>query len=179
MRLSQRKYAEHRKERGASGGSLAAVQKALATGRIEIGADGLIDPEEADRGWLERTNSSQSRQVREKRQGTKESAEEPRHSSAGSSEGQSYFEAQRQREWIRVQKDQLELDLRRQQVVELAPINAWGAGMILKAREELLRIAPELRDRLAQEADPIACEQLVAARIQSALNVLAEYRHKA
>jgi len=175
MGLSQRKYAEYRRERGLPGGTDKAVYDALTQGRIQRNSDGKIDPEQADKDWLERTNVNKSRQKRETDAG---SADEPRHSSAGSTDGTSYFEAQRQREWIRVEKEKLELDLRREQVVELAPINAWGAGMILKAREELLRIAPELRDRLAQETDPIACEKLVAARVNAALSVLAEYRHE-
>jgi hypothetical protein len=47
--LSQRKYAKHRQV------SLSAVQKALRTGRIAVGADGTIDPEAADRAWTART----------------------------------------------------------------------------------------------------------------------------
>lgn len=50
-RLSQRAYALHRKGRQLPGGTLRAVQKALEDGRIRIGADGRIDPRQADREW--------------------------------------------------------------------------------------------------------------------------------
>ncbi len=49
MGLSQRGYARHRSC------SLKAVQKALATGRIQALPDGTIDPEAADRAWSTRT----------------------------------------------------------------------------------------------------------------------------
>ncbi len=170
MNLSLRKYAQHRKQKGLTGGSLRGVQKAIQSGRIRTEPDGTINPERADADWLERTSVTKSRSMtRERRQ---EEFREPQHTAAGNN--RSFFEAQRQREWIRVQKDQLELDLRQQRVVELAPINAWGAGMVIKARQELLRIAPELRDRLAQEADPIACEGLIAKRVQAVLEALAD-----
>jgi hypothetical protein len=48
MGLSQRGYARHRRC------TLAAVQKALATGRITAGPDGLIDAATADRTWAAR-----------------------------------------------------------------------------------------------------------------------------
>jgi hypothetical protein len=89
---------------------------------------------------------------------------------------ESYAAAQARKETALATIREIEVSVKRRELVPIGKINAFVAGMIIKAREELLRIAPELRDRLAQEADPIACEQLVAARIQSALNVLAEYR---
>jgi hypothetical protein len=49
MGLSVRAYARHR------GVSHVAVLKALRSGRIEVGADGTIDPAVADRTWHERT----------------------------------------------------------------------------------------------------------------------------
>jgi hypothetical protein len=51
MRLSRRKYAEYRRERGLRGGSLEAVRKAIETGRIAIEPDGLIDADRADALW--------------------------------------------------------------------------------------------------------------------------------
>jgi len=53
--LSLRAYARHRARLGLPGRSLAAVQKAIESRRIAVGADGLLDPELADRQWLEHT----------------------------------------------------------------------------------------------------------------------------
>jgi hypothetical protein len=89
---------------------------------------------------------------------------------------ESYAAAQARKEVALANIREIEVSVKRRELVPIGKINVFVAGMIIKAREELLRIGPELRDRLAQEADPIACEQLVAARIQAALNVLAEYR---
>ena len=49
MLLSRREYAAHR------GVTVAAVQKAVETGRITL-IDGKIDPEKADNEWAENTN---------------------------------------------------------------------------------------------------------------------------
>lgn len=60
--LSQRKYAEHRKDLGLRGTSHTAVQKAIKTGRlIEALVSGKIDPEIADREWSEHTDESLQR----------------------------------------------------------------------------------------------------------------------
>lgn len=49
MLLSRREYAVHR------GVAVSAVQKAVETGRITL-TDGKIDPEKADKEWVENTN---------------------------------------------------------------------------------------------------------------------------
>jgi hypothetical protein len=54
--LSLRAYARSRKERGLTGGSLQAVQRAIETGRIVKAADGKIDPTAADSDWDEKTH---------------------------------------------------------------------------------------------------------------------------
>jgi hypothetical protein len=182
MGLSQRDYAAHRKSLGLRGATLKSIQDALADGRIRKGPDGKIDAAEADRLWLERTSVAKQRSQRNK------SGERPPHTTApcfpaGTSRTEpggadtSYFEAQRLREWNRLKREELDLAERLESLVALAPINDWALGMIKKCREELLRIGPELRDRLAQEADPTACEQLVMQRVKRALHALAEYKH--
>lgn len=50
--LSLRAYARSRRARGLAGGSLAAVQKAIVSGRIQVVEKGLINPAEADQQWL-------------------------------------------------------------------------------------------------------------------------------
>jgi hypothetical protein len=60
MGLSRRKYAEHRKDTGLPGGSLQAVQRALARDRIHLEPDGTIDPDRADREWAANTDLSKA-----------------------------------------------------------------------------------------------------------------------
>jgi hypothetical protein len=179
MKGSLRSYAKHRKDLGLPGGSLASVQKALKTQRISACSDGQIEFETADRSWSEKTNQSQQR-----------FGDSPVVSPAVTLDrgfaytdiaaelntGDTFQEAQRQKEWIRVKRDALELRRKEGEVVPLAEINAWCAGMVIRAREVLIRIAPELKDRLAQETDPIRCEKLIAGEINRALNELAEYK---
>lgn len=49
--ITKAQYARHRKV------SKAAITKALRSGRIVLGDDGLLDPEIADRQWLANTNA--------------------------------------------------------------------------------------------------------------------------
>jgi hypothetical protein len=91
-------------------------------------------------------------------------------------QNRTFAEAQRLREWLRVERDRLELLRKRSELVPIAEINAFVAGMIIRAREILVRIAPELKDHLAQTANPHECEKLVAGEVARALNELAEYR---
>ena len=85
-------------------------------------------------------------------------------------------EASRQLEWQRVRSLQLKVDREEGRLVALDQINAFVAGMILKARDELTRIPMEVRDVLAQESDPIRCGHLIETKIQAALVKLSEYR---
>ena len=48
--------------------------------------------------------------------------------------------------------------------------------MIITARDELLRIGPELGERLAQEADQIVCQSIITDRVSQALEKLSQYR---
>lgn len=56
-RLTQAAYARHRKRLGLPGSTRQAVGKAVRDRRIELDDDGKLDPEVADRQWLERTNA--------------------------------------------------------------------------------------------------------------------------
>jgi hypothetical protein len=58
----------------------------------------------------------------------------------------------------------------------VAEINAFVSGMIVRARDILTRIAPELRDRLAKETDPIRIQELIEAEVNRALASLAQFK---
>ncbi len=64
-------------------------------------------------------------------------------------------------------------------LADVGKLNAWAAGMIVRARDILLRVGPELQDRLAQTSDPQACGALVTNEIVRALQQLSEYRDAA
>ncbi|OYT68678.1 MAG: hypothetical protein CFK52_14560, partial [Chloracidobacterium sp. CP2_5A] len=75
--LSLRAYAKHR------GVSLAAVQKAVHSGRITPNADGLIDSDRADAEWNAKTRPGQRR--------AKAAAAVPRESAEAPPSGLDYF----------------------------------------------------------------------------------------
>jgi hypothetical protein len=75
---------------------------------------------------------------------------------------------------LELKRRELELKEKTGELVKLEEVRSGVASMILRARDILLRIGPELRDRLAQETDPIRCEALVMDEIYRALNQLAQ-----
>lgn len=83
-------------------------------------------------------------------------------------------EAQRRKETALADKAELDVLQRRGELVPLATVNAWFAGAVVKARDILLRIGPELRDRLAVETDPIRVEAMVVEEVVRALSMLKE-----
>ena len=83
-------------------------------------------------------------------------------------------EAQRRKETALADKAELDVLQRRGELVPLATANAWFAGAVVKARDILLRIGPELRDRLAVETDPIRVEAMVVEEVVRALSMLKE-----
>lgn len=70
--------------------------------------------------------------------------------------------------------NQRELDYR-QKVGELVPryqMEQWLAGSILAAKDILLKIGPELRDKLAAETDPNRVEVMIVTDVERALREL-------
>jgi hypothetical protein len=87
-------------------------------------------------------------------------------------------EAQRQREWMRVQKEELELKRIKGELAPIGKVNAFVAGMVIRAREILTAMPSQLKDRLAQESRPAECEQLLTAEVRRALDGLSEFRNQ-
>jgi hypothetical protein len=91
----------------------------------------------------------------------------------------SLAEAARQLEWEKLREKRLKVDREESRLVPIAEVNAFVAGMIIKARDELVRIGQEEASALAQEMDPMKCEAIVSGRIFSVLEKLTEYRQAA
>jgi hypothetical protein len=143
-----------------------ALLKAAKAGRVQRGEDGLFDVEACVEAL--KTNSHPGKQASARAQQQEKPAPE-----AGD---RSYNEACTQEKWLAVEERKLKLAQRRGELVGIAEINAYVAGMIIRARDILLRIGPELRDRLSQETDPVRCEEWVAAEVNRSLAELAEFR---
>ena len=94
-------------------------------------------------------------------------------------DGETFVAAQLRKEIATADLNELKVAKGRGEVVDIAEINAYVSGMIIRSRDILLRIGPELRDRLAAESDPIRIQALIDGEVYRALGVLSEYRPQA
>jgi hypothetical protein len=85
---------------------------------------------------------------------------------------ESFYEARERKEIALANEKELMVMMRRGDVAPIVQVNAWFSGCIIKARDILLRMGPELRDRLAAEVDPVECEKLILAEIERALEAM-------
>lgn len=74
---------------------------------------------------------------------------------------------------------EVDLKVKLGKLVALSEMNAYIAGMIVNARDILLRMPGELRDRLALEKDPAKCEALIQVEVDRILASMAEYKNAA
>lgn len=88
----------------------------------------------------------------------------------------SIADANRRYEYARAQREEIRLARERGSLVEIAPVNAFVAGMIIRVRDELTQISSELRDKLAHETNPLKIDEILSGRIESVLAKMSEYR---
>lgn len=178
MTGSLRAYSRHRAEKGFEGQSLAAVQKAIESGRIAKEADGSVDFEKADASWAARTSpSSSNRTTRHRSAGPAAPGVDRKPATAQPAKVNFHVDgelvdfntARTATEIARAALLNLELQEQQGLLVEFAALDSFVSEMIIRARDEFLRIGPELRDRLAQEVDPIRCDEMITKRVRHAL----------
>jgi hypothetical protein len=73
---------------------------------------------------------------------------------------------------------QFEVQAKRGEVASVAVLNSFMAGQILKARDSLMRLGPELCDRLAAASSPVTCQQMIDEEIRRALSGLVLFGKK-
>ena len=73
---------------------------------------------------------------------------------------------------------ELELQIRRGEMVSRHLMREWIAEGFVGAKNVLLKIAPELRNRLAAESDPARIEILIQAEVEAALRQIADLFRK-
>ncbi len=172
---SQAAYARHRKERGLIGGTRRAVQKALASGRITAGSNGQIDFERADRDWEQNLNHRKRPARREQSQVQPHESSSP----SGDISTESFLEAQRRHEWLKVQKEELALCKRRGELAEVSEIEEVWGHIVSATQDRLLGLPGKLAPRLASVVDVHECQQLLDREIRQALSLLIEYQPNA
>jgi hypothetical protein len=70
---------------------------------------------------------------------------------------------------------ELQLEQERGELVRYADVEAWESTNIIRARDIILRIAPEMADRLAAESDPILVREMLEAEHNRALAELKRF----
>ena len=145
-----------------------ALLKAAKTGRITRELDKTFVVEKVRRQLAENTNGHQRRKPMSLVTYLPEA----------DTSNRTFAEAQRQREWARVEKEALQLRRMQGELAPIGEVNAWVAGMVLRAREILTAMPAQLKDQLAQQTDPHECEQLIAAEVRRALDGLSEFRNQ-
>jgi hypothetical protein len=92
----------------------------------------------------------------------------------GSTHGddESYNEALRREKIAAANIREIQEQKERGELVPIVHVNAWFAGVVVKAREMGLRIGPELADRLALTTEPGKCAEMVSVEVRRMLGVL-------
>lgn len=154
-----------------------AINKAARAGRIPKLADGSFDLKAVKKVW-ERNADQHQRQ-----RGT---AAKRRPVEAGpivtvaSAEGEAetgktdFLEAQRRREWLRVAKEELELDLKRGKLLAAEDVEKEWSSMVASARNRILLMAAKLAPKMAACADVRQCQAMIEKEIKEALKALSE-----
>lgn len=88
---------------------------------------------------------------------------------------ENYYQAQARKERVLADLRELEYQEKMGQLAPVDLINSWFSGCIVRARDILLNIGPELRDRMAQETNPVVCEEMVTFEIRRALSEMSIY----
>lgn len=162
MSLSARKVAE------ALGLSHTAINNAVKRGRIQREPDGGFDADHVRAALAQNTDVLQQQRGAPQRAAAAEGTSQP--------DKTSLHEAQRAREWLRVRKEKIAIDIAEHRLIDgLEAERAWGE-MVVSAQQKLLSIPGLLAPRLAAESDQAECEVLLRSGIVSALNELSEYR---
>jgi hypothetical protein len=160
--LSLRAYARHRATRGLPGQSTEAVRKAIDSGRlsgavVEVGGQRKIrSAEAADRAWAANTRAERS-PASSVAQGVPQTVTAPTSAPppAAVDDNIDYAEARRRREvelWrqarVRREGDELELALRKGELVDVTEAQAEAEALFSEARTKLLGVPTRARQRM-------------------------------
>lgn len=85
---------------------------------------------------------------------------------------ESYLAAQRRKEIALANERELRVAVMRKDLVPKVEMEQWLSKVAVTARDEFLKVGPELRDQLAACTDPLKCEVMVTDVIRQALDKL-------
>jgi len=146
--MTQRAYARHR------GVTHAAVQKAIAAGRITVEKGGTIDAAKADRDWSATT--------------------EPRMNGHRTVRSAGYLRARTAREQARAKLTELDLGLRTGELLDAAEVRRVVFSRARRARDLMLTIPARLAPVVAGITDAKECYRLLEAEVRRVCDELAD-----
>ncbi|SFC44822.1 elements of external origin [Tropicimonas isoalkanivorans] len=195
MGLSRRAYAAHRKERGLPGGSEKAVRNAIASGRIEVGPDGSIDPDRADAQWAMQTDPAKQRAEVAPTGEPEPAAKKPvpqaaidavqdtlRDAGEAAPEGDggqvSYIRARMANEVLKAQTAKVRLQKMKGELVDRVRATTMVFDLARRERDAWINWPPRVSANMAAELDVEAhlMEQVLDRHIREHLAELAEIR---
>jgi hypothetical protein len=166
--LSLRAYAKHR------GVSLAAVQKAIRSGRIATTADGSIDSERADADWSAKTRPGQKRRSPAPAMVAPVMPfVEPPRNDAGGAGGLDYFRARAIRESYLARLAKIEFEEKSAKLISRDEVQVAAFTKARTVRDSLLNIPDRLAATLAAESEADKVHQMLTLEIRKALDELA------
>ncbi len=89
---------------------------------------------------------------------------------------ESFADAQARKERALADLRETEVRQKQGQLLDLEEVRRAWCGHLIRARDILLAIAPEIRDRIAPMTDPIACGEMIDGEIRRALEELSRYQ---
>lgn len=182
--LGYREYAAHRKAAGLVGTTLRSVQKAVETNRISTVTDEKgrtkIDPEVADIQWSRNTDGDQSMRANSARlaagatMGNETPSGSATVSTAGAqsedgANGSRYWDAKTRREIAAAEKEELQLEELRGNLVSRAEVRRAGlqAGRLL--RDMIMSVPTKVAGELAALTDTAEVERRLREELRKPL----------
>lgn len=173
------------------GVSRPAISQAIRAGRVVVVEDGRVDVEASDRVWDAKTDTLQSLRANAPKRRAQALADEPHRSQqpadrpvqgAGGSEPAAplsrviydFESARAKRETHAANIAEMEERKRAGELCETSAVLMTMTTIGSNFRTALERVADKLADRVAAEADPHTCHQIISAEITQALEQLAK-----
>jgi hypothetical protein len=158
-----------------SGGSLQAVQNAIASGRITL-IDGKVDPEIADVQWERRTDLVQQGRGASGGAGTpvQPAGEGERSTPPNGAQRGTYFDNKSRRELAEAQLSELELREKMGELVRKSDVSRETFTLYRTLRDRFEGVPDRVSSILAAEPDSEKVHSLLSAEIKTALREIAD-----
>ncbi len=162
--MSIRKYAAHRKSLGLSGGTKAAVEKALKSGRIGKNDHGKIDPDQADLDWERNTTQQAPAPVPPPPPKGNGNGTHP-----GGSGQSTYSEARAQRETYTARLKRLDWLERENRLVDVHRVREQQFKLARATSDRILGVPQLVAEILITETDPDRIQDIIRRELEQAL----------